>query len=76
LVGFLKIKTVLDYEKPARTAQLDSQERLLIDREVQLLSGKKVNYVVNVSEDHLVTSLDHQKRNHGSTGRRGASLRF
>lgn len=55
LSGLQKIKAVLEQEKPARTATLDKQERLLIEREMQLLSGKKVIYVANVSEDDLAT---------------------
>jgi ribosome-binding ATPase len=55
LSGLLKIKAVLEDEKPARAAQLDKQEKLLIDREMLLLTSKKVIYVANVSEDDLAT---------------------
>jgi GTP-binding protein YchF len=58
LSGLLKIKAVLEDEKPARKAQLDKQEKLLIDSEMQLLSNKKVIYVANVSEDDLGTDCD------------------
>ena len=58
LSALLKIKSVLEDEKPARIAQLDKQEKILIDREVQLLSAKKVIYVANVSEDDLGTDCD------------------
>jgi ribosome-binding ATPase len=51
--GLLKIKSVLEAEKPARVAQLDKQEKILIDREMLLLTNKKVIYVANVSEDDL-----------------------
>ncbi len=53
--ALLKIKQVLEAEKPARVAQLDRQEKILIDREMQLLTNKKVIYVANVSEDDLAT---------------------
>ncbi|MGB3210759.1 MAG: redox-regulated ATPase YchF [Desulforhopalus sp.] len=53
LNALLKIRAVLEDEKPARTAQLDKQEKSLLDREMQLLSGKKVIYVANVSEDAI-----------------------
>lgn len=53
LSGLLKIKAVLEDEKPARIAQLDKQEKILIDREMQLLTSKKVIYVANVSEEDL-----------------------
>lgn len=55
LSGLLKIKAVLEAEKPARAAALDKQEKSLIDREMQLLTGKKVIYVANVGEDDLRT---------------------
>lgn len=55
LSGLLKIKAVLEDERPARAAELDKREKLLIDSEMQLLSNKKVIYVANVSEDDLVT---------------------
>jgi hypothetical protein len=55
LSGLLKIKAALEDEKPARAAILDKQEKLLIDREMQLLTSKKVIYVANVSEDDLAT---------------------
>ncbi len=55
LAGLLKIKAVLEDEKPARTALLDKQEKSLLDREVQLLTSKKVIYVANVSEEDLKT---------------------
>ena len=58
LSGLLKLKSILEDEKPARMAQLDKQEKILIDREVQLLSSKKVIYVANVSEDDLGTDCD------------------
>ncbi len=55
LSGLLKIQAVLEAEKPARSAELDKQEKLIIDREMQLLTSKKVIYVANVSEDDLGT---------------------
>ncbi|EKD34863.1 MAG: hypothetical protein ACD_75C02158G0002 [uncultured bacterium] len=55
LSGLLKIKAALEAEKPARAARLDKQEKVLIDREMQLLTGKQVIYVANVSEDDLGT---------------------
>ena len=55
LSGLLKIKSVLENEKPARVAQLEKQEKILIDREVQLLTSKKVIYVANVSEEDIGT---------------------
>ncbi|MCP4337340.1 MAG: redox-regulated ATPase YchF [Desulfobulbaceae bacterium] len=58
LSGLLKIKAVLEAERPARAAELDKREKLLIDREMQLLSSKKVIYVANVSEDDLVTDCE------------------
>jgi GTP-binding protein YchF len=53
LSGLLKIKAVLEDEKPARTAALTDRESELLDRELQLLTSKKVIYVANVSEDDL-----------------------
>ena len=55
VAGLLKIKEVLEAEKPARVAPLDRQEKFLIDREMQLLTNKKVIYVANVGEDDLAT---------------------
>ncbi len=55
LSGLVKIKKVLENEKPARSAQLDRQEKILIDRELHLLTSKKVIYVANVTEDDLET---------------------
>lgn len=73
LGGLVKIKTVLENEKPARMAQLDRQEQTLIDRELQLLSSKKVIYVANVSEkdicsvreNHYVNELQEYAASHG-----------
>ncbi len=56
LSGLLKIKAVLDEEKPVRTAELNDQERVLIERETQFLTSKKVIYVANVSEDDIGTT--------------------
>ncbi|GAB6145027.1 redox-regulated ATPase YchF [Desulfocicer niacini] len=53
LNGFMKIKAVLEDEKPARTADLNDQEKLLIARETQFLTSKKVIYVANVSEEDV-----------------------
>ena len=53
LAGLLKIKAVLEGEKPARIAVLTDRENELLDRELQLLTSKKVIYVANVSEDDL-----------------------
>ncbi len=53
LAGLLKIKAVLEAEKPARTAVLTDRENELLDRELLLLTNKKVIYVANVSEDDL-----------------------
>ena len=58
LSGLLKIKTVLEDEKSARTAELNDPERELLDRELQLLTSKKVIYVANVSEDDLSAGGD------------------
>ncbi len=55
LSGLLKIKRALENENTARSAKLDWQEKILIDREVQLLTSKKVIYVANVTEDVLET---------------------
>lgn len=55
MAGLFKIKAVLENEKPARIAQLDRQKKLLIDRDVLLLTNKKVIYVANVGEDDLAT---------------------
>ena len=53
LNGLMKIKAVLEDERPARMAELDKQEQLLIEREMHLLSSKKVIYVANVGESDL-----------------------
>jgi GTP-binding protein YchF len=53
LAGLLKIKAVLEDEKPARIAVLTDREIELLDGELQLLTSKKVIYVANVSEDDL-----------------------
>ncbi len=53
LAGLVKIKSALDAEMPARSAELTDRERLLIDRETQFLTNKKVIYVANVSEDDI-----------------------
>ncbi len=58
LNGFLKIKAVLEDEKPARTADLTDQEKLLIARETQFLTSKKVIYVANVSEEEVGNAED------------------
>ena len=58
LAGLLKIKAVLEDEKPARLADHNDKERELIGREVQLLSNKKVIYVANVSEDEIGSEND------------------
>ena len=55
LSGLLKIKAVLEAEKPARSAALDNLEKQLIEREIHLLTNKKVIYVANVGEDDLAT---------------------
>ncbi len=55
LSGLLKIKAMLEAEKPARIAQLEKQEKILLDREMQLLTSKKVMYVANVGEDDLAS---------------------
>lgn len=55
LSGLVKIREVLEAEKPARVAHLDNQEKTVIDREMQLLTSKKVIYVANVGEDDLAT---------------------
>ncbi len=56
LSGLLKIKAVLEEEKPVRAAELNDQERVLIERETQFLTSKKVIYVANVSEDDIGTA--------------------
>lgn len=58
LAGLLKIKAALDAELPVRSADLTDRERLLIDRESQFLTNKKVIYVANVSEDDLANAED------------------
>ena len=58
LGGLLKIKEALEAEKPARTVTLDEQEHLLLDRELQLITTKKVIYVANVSEDEIGDEAD------------------
>jgi ribosome-binding ATPase len=55
LSGLLKIQAVLEAEKPARTAELDKQEKKIIDSEIHLLTSKKVIYVANIGEDDLGT---------------------
>jgi ribosome-binding ATPase len=55
LSGLLKIKKALENEKTARSAQLDWQEKISIDRELQLFTSKKVISVANVTEDDLET---------------------
>jgi len=60
LSGLLKIKAVLEAEKPARTAELENRERLLLDREIHFLTSKKVIYVANVSEDVIGAAEDNQ----------------
>ncbi len=58
LSGLLKIKSALEGEKPARTAELEPREQELLDREVHFLTNKKVIYVANVSEDDLAATVD------------------
>ncbi len=58
LGGLLKIKAVLEAEKPARAAMLTDREQELLEREVQLLTSKKVIYVANVSEDDIASGVD------------------
>lgn len=58
LAGLLKIKAALDAELPVRSADLTDRERLLIDRESQFLTNKKVIYVANVSEEDLANAED------------------
>lgn len=58
LAGLLKIKAVLEDERPARVAELDERQRTLLDRELQLLTAKKVIYVANVSEDDIAAGAD------------------
>jgi GTP-binding protein YchF len=58
LGSLIKIKTVLEKEQPARTAELTDRESELLNRELQLLTSKKVIYVANVSEDDLVAGGD------------------
>ncbi|MBU0728311.1 MAG: redox-regulated ATPase YchF [Proteobacteria bacterium] len=58
LAGLVKIKAVLEDEKPARAAVLNDRENELLDRELQLLTNKKVIYVANVSEDDLSAEGD------------------
>jgi len=53
LSGLLKIKKVLEDEKPARAAELTDRERALIERDLQLLTNKKVIYIANVSEEEI-----------------------
>jgi len=55
LSGLLKIQAVLEAEKPARSADLDKLEKQLLEREIHLLTNKKVIYVANVGEDDLPT---------------------
>lgn len=58
LAGLQKLKAVLESEKPARLADLTDDEKILIARESQFLTNKKVIYVANVSEDDLVSEED------------------
>lgn len=58
LSGLLKIQSVLEGEKPARTAELEPREQELLDREIHFLTSKKVIYVANVSEDDLAATDD------------------
>ena len=58
LSGLNKLRAVLENEQPARTALLENREKELLDREMQLLSGKQVIYVANVSEEDLGSQCD------------------
>jgi len=58
LAGLQKLKAVLEDEKPARLADLTDDEKILIARDSQFLTNKKVIYVANVSEDDLVADED------------------
>ncbi len=60
LAGLEKLRMVLEQEKPARLAELTFDEKLLLDRETQFLTSKKVIYVANVSEDDLVEGCDNE----------------
>ncbi len=53
LGGLLKIKKILDAEMPVRKAELTDQEQILIERDTQFITSKKVIYVANVSEDEI-----------------------
>lgn len=60
LEGLQKLRKVLEDEKPARLAELTDDERVLIGRDTQFLTSKKVIYVANVSEDDLVSGEDNK----------------
>lgn len=60
LIGLKKLKSILEDEKPARTANLTDDERDLLARDTQFLTNKKVIYVANVSEDDLVAGKDNE----------------
>lgn len=60
LAGLTKLKTTLESEQPARLADLTDDETDLISRDTQFLTGKKVIYVANVSEDDLVAGVDNE----------------
>ncbi len=53
LAGLEKIKAVLEQEQPVRVADLTEREHVLISRDTQFLTSKKVIYIANVSEDDL-----------------------
>lgn len=53
LAGLEKIKAVLEQEQPVRVADLTEREHILISRDTQFLTSKKVIYIANVSEDDL-----------------------
>ena len=53
LAGLEKIKAVLEQEQPVRVADLTEREHVLISRDTQFLTSKKVIYIANVGEDDL-----------------------
>lgn len=53
VAAFEKIKAVLEQEQPMRVTTLSDRERLLVERDTQFLTSKKVIYIANVSEDEI-----------------------
>lgn len=58
--GLEKVKNVLEDEKPARMAELSDEEQKLIFQDTHFLTGKKVIYVANVSEEDLTAGTENE----------------